>query len=94
MAIKIKTSFAMIILFWVGIIFTPLSLWLIYENSTQFPNIQTSSYGLIFGLICNITSIYYYKKVGWSELGWESAGCFVSILFLIILIEIYEYFFN
>ncbi len=93
MAIRIKTSFAMIILFWVGVFFTPFGLYLIiYGESTR--SFDTSTWTLIFGLLCNIITIYYYRKVGWSELGWESAGCLIGFIFIIILSNIYDYFFN
>ena len=93
MAIRIQTSFLMLISFWLGIIFTPLSLWLIiFEDSTE--SFDELIIMLVFGLTFSFSSIYYYTKVGWSNLGWESAGCIVSIILLAILVTLYDYFFS
>jgi hypothetical protein len=92
MAIKIQKSFAVLIIFWVGLVVTPLSLWLIASNISQVLDYYWGL--LILGLIGNITSINYYRKQGWSELGWNSAGCVVGFIFLLIISSLFNYFFS
>ena len=86
MAIKIQTSFLMLIAFWFGIFCTIGSLLLgIYKgfNNDIF-------LAIIFGLISIISTFIYYKKVGWSELGIESIGCFATILIILIFCYLWD----
>lgn len=91
MAIKVQTSHVMLLTFWTGVIFTLGSLWAIFSG---LDTNESGMYFLIFGLFCNISSIYYYRKVGWSELRNDSLGCLALIVIFSIIRYIYNYFFG
>lgn len=78
MAIKIQTSHLMLIVFWFGIFWT-IGSFLIGINKGFSNDLFLA---IMFGLISNISTFIYYKKVGWSELGIESLGCIATILII------------
>lgn len=72
MAIKIERSQLFFISFWLGVVITPFGLILVFSDSGQSKMAHYWYSVLVFGLIFNISSINYYRKVGWSKLLWDS----------------------
>jgi hypothetical protein len=80
----------MLLTFWIGVIATLYSLWAIFFDVDSKNPIRDI---MIVGLICNFSSIYYYRKVGWSELKSNSLSLIIMLVILIIIGTVCDYFF-